>query len=173
MRFMIKLSTDSRCFGYGARSFCVFWWGKFFTDNLHIKDELSTFALVLVHHKIYCHYHYQLTIMLNVDLIDSLYNSLPSSRQKVLLTMLFNKTDQTMEYFRNKKDIGFSKLEILADFFHKPLEYFRQDSNFMADDSNYGNNMIFGLSLSAVRSEHIPSPDALSSLWRRLSNHAV
>ena len=80
--------------------------------------------------------------MLNVDLIESLYNSLPSSRQKVLLTMLFNKTDQMMEYFRNKKDIGFSKLEILADFFHKPLEYFRQDSSFIADDSYYGNNYV-------------------------------
>ena len=80
--------------------------------------------------------------MLNVDLIDSLYNSLPSSRQKALLSMLFNKSDQTMEYFRKRKDISFSKLEILADFFHKPLEYFRQDSNFMADDSNYGNNCV-------------------------------
>ena len=80
--------------------------------------------------------------MLNVDLIESLYNSLPSSRQKALLTMLFNRSDQTMEYFRKRKDISFSKLEILADFFHKPLEYFRQDSNFMADDSYYGNNYV-------------------------------
>ena len=80
--------------------------------------------------------------MLNVDLIESLYNSLPSSRQKALLSMLFNKSDQTMEYFRKRKDISFSKLEILADFFHKPLEYFRQDSSFMADDSNYGNNYV-------------------------------
>ena len=80
--------------------------------------------------------------MLNVDLIDSLYNSLPSSRQKVLLSMLFNRSDQTMEYFRKRKDISFSKLEILADFFHKPLEYFRQDSSFIADDSYYGNNYV-------------------------------
>ena len=80
--------------------------------------------------------------MLNVDLIESLYNSLPSSRQKVLLTMLFNRSDQTMEYFRKRKDISFSKLEILADFFHKPLEYFRQDSSFIADDSYYGNNYV-------------------------------
>ena len=80
--------------------------------------------------------------MLNVDLIESLYNSLPSSRQKVLLSMLFNKSDQTMEYFRKRKDISFSKLEILADFFNKPLEYFRQDSSFIADDRNYGNNYV-------------------------------
>ena len=80
--------------------------------------------------------------MLNVDLIESLYNSLPSSRQKVLLSMLFNRSDQTMEYFRKRKDISFSKLEILADFFHKPLEYFRQDSSFIADDSYYGNNYV-------------------------------
>ena len=80
--------------------------------------------------------------MLNVDLIESLYNSLPSSRQKVLLSMLFNRSNQTMEYFRKRKDISFSKLEILADFFHKPLEYFRQDSSFMADDRNYGNNYV-------------------------------
>ena len=80
--------------------------------------------------------------MLNVDLIESLYNSLPSSRQKVLLTMLFSRSDQTMEYFRKKKGISFSKLEILADFFNKPLEYFRQDSSFIADDSYYGNNYV-------------------------------
>ena len=80
--------------------------------------------------------------MLNVDLIDSLYNSLPSSRQKALLSMLFNRSDQTMEYFRKRKDISFSKLEILADFFNKPLEYFRQDSSFIVDDSNYGNNCV-------------------------------
>ena len=80
--------------------------------------------------------------MLNVDLIESLYNSLPSSRQKALLTMLFNRSDQTMEYFRKRKDISFSKLEILADFFNKPLEYFRQDSSFIADDRNYGNNYV-------------------------------
>ena len=80
--------------------------------------------------------------MLNVDLIESLYNSLPNSRQKALLSMLFNRSDQTMEYFRKRKDISFSKLEILADFFHKPLEYFRQDSSFIADDSYYGNNYV-------------------------------
>ena len=80
--------------------------------------------------------------MLNVDLIESLYNSLPNGRQKALLSMLFNRSDQTMEYFRKRKDISFSKLEILADFFHKPLEYFRQDSSFIADDSNYGNNYV-------------------------------
>lgn len=80
--------------------------------------------------------------MLNVDLIESLYNSLPSSRQKALLSMLFNRSDQTMEYFRKRKDISFSKLEILADFFNKPLEYFRQDSSFIVDDSNYGNNCV-------------------------------
>ena len=80
--------------------------------------------------------------MLNVDLIENLYNSLPSSRQKALLSMLFNRSDQTMEYFRKRKDISFSKLEILADFFHKPLEYFRQDSSFIADDSYYGNNYV-------------------------------
>jgi hypothetical protein len=56
--------------------------------------------------------------------------------------MLFNKSDQTMEYFRKRKDISFSKLEILADFFNKPLEYFRQDSSFIADDRNYGNNYV-------------------------------
>ena len=80
--------------------------------------------------------------MLNVDLIESLYNSLPNSRQKALLSMLFNRSDQTMEYFRKRKDISFSKLEILADFFNKPLEYFRQDSSFIADDRNYGNNYV-------------------------------
>ena len=80
--------------------------------------------------------------MLNVDLIESLYNSLPSSQQKALLSMLFNRSDQTMDYFRKRKDISFSKLEILADFFHKPLEYFRQDSSFIADDCNYGNNYV-------------------------------
>ena len=53
---------------------------------------------------------------------------------------LFKKSRQTMAYFRRSKDISLSKLEIIADFFHMPLDYFRLDRSF---DSNSVNNSNF------------------------------
>lgn len=66
--------------------------------------------------------------MLNVDLIDKLYSELPKERQQQLVLQLFKKSRQSMAYFRRTKDISLTKLEILADFFKMPLDYFRLGS---------------------------------------------
>lgn len=66
--------------------------------------------------------------MLNVDLIDKLYSELPKEKQQQLVIQLFKKSRQSMAYFRRTKDISLSKLEILADFFKMPLDYFRLGS---------------------------------------------
>lgn len=73
--------------------------------------------------------------MLNLELIDDLYASLPKERQKELITKLFNKSKQSMGYFHRTKDISLSKLEVLADFFGMPLDYFRQGSGFRIQNS--------------------------------------
>lgn len=66
--------------------------------------------------------------MLNIDLIDELYESLSKEEQQNLIVLLFKRSKQTMNYFRRTKDISLSKLEILADYFHKPLDYFRAEN---------------------------------------------
>lgn len=73
--------------------------------------------------------------MLNLELIDNLYASLPKERQQELITKLFNKSRQSMGYFHRTKDISLSKLEVLADFFGMPLDYFRQGSGFRTQNS--------------------------------------
>lgn len=78
--------------------------------------------------------------MLNIDLIDNLYNSLPKEEQQKLIMLLFKRSKQTMNYFRRTKDISLSKLEIFADYFHKPLDYFRAESN--EGSTNSGNDLL-------------------------------
>ena len=72
--------------------------------------------------------------MLNLDLIDNLYAGLTKEQQQELIGLLFKKSKQTMSYFRRTKDISLSKLEVLADFFHMPLDYFRVGSSFRANN---------------------------------------
>ena len=86
--------------------------------------------------------------MLNTELVDSLYASLTSSQQKTLTTMLFKKSKQTMSYFKRTKDISLSKLEILADFFHMPLDYFRTGSNFKTNNVSGSNNFVGNVSIN-------------------------
>lgn len=43
--------------------------------------------------------------MLNLELIDDLYASLPKERQKELITKLFNKSKQSMGYFHRTKEL--------------------------------------------------------------------
>lgn len=74
--------------------------------------------------------------MLNVDLIDHLYSKLPKERQQQLVLQLFKKSRQSMAYFRRTKDISLSKLEILADFFQMPLDYFRLGSTTFTHTNN-------------------------------------
>jgi len=86
--------------------------------------------------------------MLNTELVDSLYASLTSSQQKSLTTLLFKNSKQTMAYFKRRKDISLNKLEILADFFHMPLDYFRTGSSFKANNVNGSNNYVGNVSIN-------------------------
>ena len=83
--------------------------------------------------------------MLNIDLIDNLYASLPKDKQQDLIVMLFKRSKQTMNYFRRTKDISLSKLEILADYFHMPLDYFRMENNFRMANVNGNHNNLFNV----------------------------
>ena len=44
--------------------------------------------------------------MLNIDLIDELYESLSKEEQQNLIVLLFKRSKQTMNYFRRTKDIN-------------------------------------------------------------------
>ena len=79
--------------------------------------------------------------MLNIDLVDNLYASLSKEQQQNLCSLLFKNSKQTMNYFRRTKDISLSKLEILADFFHMPLDYFRLGNSFATNNVNYIGNI--------------------------------
>ena len=74
--------------------------------------------------------------MLNIELVNNLYESLTPDKKEKLKLLLFKKSRQTMAYFRRTKDISLSKLEIIADFFHMPLDYFRLDSSFDSEGNN-------------------------------------
>ena len=86
--------------------------------------------------------------MLNLDLIDNLYAGLTKEQQQDLISLLFKKSKQTMSYFRRTKDISLSKLEVLADFFHMPLDYFRVGSSFRANNVNGNNNNVGNVSVN-------------------------
>lgn len=79
--------------------------------------------------------------MLNIDLVYNLYEGLTPEKKEELLGLLFKKSRQTMAYFKRSKDISLSKLEILADFYHMPLDYFRANSSFKTNNvtGNVGN----------------------------------
>ena len=81
--------------------------------------------------------------MLNLEMIDNLYASLSKEQKQALIAQLFKKSKQTMSYFHRTKDISLSKLEIIADFFHMPLDYFRQGSK-MASTNVSGNGNTVG-----------------------------
>ena len=85
--------------------------------------------------------------MLNIDLVDNLYASLSKEQQQTLCTQLFKNSKQTMNYFRRTKDISMSKLEILADFFHMPLDYFRMGNSFATNNVSGNNNYVGNVSL--------------------------
>ena len=87
--------------------------------------------------------------MLNLDLIDNLYAGLTKGQQQELIGLLFKKSKQTMSYFRRTKDISLSKLEVLADFFHMPLDYFRVGSSFRAN--NVSGNKSLRREISGLR----------------------
>lgn len=86
--------------------------------------------------------------MLNLDLIDNLYAGLTKAQQQELMGMLFKGSRQTFRYFRRTKDISLSKLEVLADFFHMPLDYFRLGSSFKANNVSGNNNNVGNVSIN-------------------------
>ena len=86
--------------------------------------------------------------MLNIDLINTLYDGLPKERQQELITLLFKKSKQTMAYFKRTKDISLSKLETLADFFGMPLDYFRTNSSLKANNVAGNNNQVGNVSVN-------------------------
>ena len=85
--------------------------------------------------------------MLNIELIDTLYAGLTKEQKDDLIVKLFKRSKQTMNYFRRTKDISLSKLEILADYFHMPLDYFRVESNFKFNNVNGSNNYVGNVSV--------------------------
>lgn len=84
--------------------------------------------------------------MLNLEMIDGLYASLPKEQQQALIAKLFKKSKQTMSYFHRTKDISLSKLETLADFFGMPLDYFRKDSKVTTNNATDNKNFVGGAS---------------------------
>lgn len=68
--------------------------------------------------------------MLNIDLVYKHYDSLTREKKEELLTKLFKNSRQTMAYFRRTKNVSLSKLEILADAFNKPIDYFRLNNTY-------------------------------------------
>lgn len=86
--------------------------------------------------------------MLNTELLDKMYADLPKERQQELITLLFKNSKQTMNYFKRTKDISLSKLEILSDFFHMPIDYFRANNSFATHNNIYGSNNIGYVTLS-------------------------
>jgi len=84
--------------------------------------------------------------MLNIDLVYNLYEGLTPERKEELLGLLFKKSRQTMAYFKRSKDISLSKLEILADFYHMPLDYFRTNSSFKTNNVSGNNNYVGNVS---------------------------
>lgn len=82
--------------------------------------------------------------MLNIDLIDNLYATLSKEEQQQLNELLFKRSKQNMNYFRRTKDISLSKLEILADFFSMPLDFFRRGKS-LTSNNVCGNNNLVGI----------------------------
>lgn len=78
--------------------------------------------------------------MLNVELIENLYNGLDKDQKELLMSQVFKKSKQGITYFRRTNDITLSKLEIIADFFHMPLDYFRLGNSFKTQNVHGNNN---------------------------------
>ena len=72
--------------------------------------------------------------MLNFELINTLYEGLSREQKQELIGLLFKKSKQSISYFRRSKDISLSKLEIIADYFQMPLDYFRDDCSFQTNN---------------------------------------
>lgn len=106
--------------------------------------------------------------MLNLQLVDDLYNGLPKERQQLLITKLFSKSKQTMSYFHRTKDISMSKLEVLSDFFHLPMDYFRADADIKINSVQDSEVQIVLGSNNSVNSNLMKENEALRNEIKRL-----
>lgn len=86
--------------------------------------------------------------MLDIDLLENLYAGLDNEKKQELISLVFKRSRQTFAYFRRTKDVSLSKLEIIADYFHMPLDYFRVGSSFKANNVSGNNNYVGNVSIS-------------------------
>ena len=86
--------------------------------------------------------------MLNIDLLENLYAGLDNDKKQELMTLVFKKSRQTFSYFRRTKDVSLSKVEIIADYFHMTLDYFRTNRAFKANNVAGNNNYVGNVSIS-------------------------
>lgn len=86
--------------------------------------------------------------MLNIDLLENLYAGLDNDKKQELMGLLFKRSRQSIAYFRRTKDVSLSKMEIIADYFHMPLDYFRTNSSFKANNVAGNNNYVGNVSIS-------------------------
>lgn len=86
--------------------------------------------------------------MLDIDLLENLYAGLDNEKKQELISLVFKRSRQTFAYFRRTKDVSLSKLEIIADYFHMPLDYFRVGSSFKANNVAGNNNYVGNVSIS-------------------------
>jgi len=86
--------------------------------------------------------------MLDIDLLENLYAGLDNEKKQELIGLVFKKSRQTFAYFRRTKDVSLSKLEIIADYFHMPLDYFRVGSSFKSNNVAGNNNYVGNVSIS-------------------------
>lgn len=93
--------------------------------------------------------------MLNYNLVNELYEQLSKEQQRELVGLLFKRSKQSMGYFKRTKDISLSKLEILADFFQVPLDYFRLEKRPMRG----------GIFAKVMSGSNVPDPE--------LANHKI
>ena len=63
--------------------------------------------------------------MLDIDLQENFYARLDNEKKQGLISLVYKRSRQALVYFRCTKEVSLSKLEIIADNFHMPLDYFR------------------------------------------------
>lgn len=86
--------------------------------------------------------------MLNIELVYKLYDGLTPKEKEGLLGLLFKTSSQTMVCVKRSKDISLSKLEILADFYHVPIDCFKANSSFGGNNVTGNNNYVSNVSVS-------------------------
>lgn len=67
--------------------------------------------------------------MLDIDLQENFYARLDNEKKQGLISLVYKRSRQALVYFRCTKEVSLSKLEIIADNFHMPLDYFRVGSS--------------------------------------------